>query len=291
MCHGADRNGTATVPGLIGISARMKPEDFRQLVMAGKGKMPSFAHLDKAAIDSVYEALQVSTPPGRSVAAAPSTPPKPATAPAGPVVASGGAPGALDIAPGGGMVAYAQFGVMGGPPYPAGTDAPKSRYYTGYGLDFPYVISPPWSSVVAYDLNTGTMKWKVPFGQDIDAAKAGAKNTGVFRGGERRGMIVTPTGLLFIAAPDGKVRAYDQEDGRVLWTADLPAASEGIPAMYSVNGRQYLVISSSTALSSGRRVNSGGNPLPSDESPKSTTGLPRGYVAFALPQTPVAAAK
>jgi quinoprotein glucose dehydrogenase len=285
MCHGGDRNGSATVPALIGISARMKLEDFRQVVLAGKGKMPAFAHLDKAAIDSVYEALQVSVPAGGSSAVAAAKPAEPKSeVPRGPVVASGGAPGALEIATGGGMAAYAQFGIMGGPPYPAGVSAPKQRYYTGYGLDFPYVISPPWSSIVAYDLNTGTMKWKVPFGQDIDAAKEGAKNTGVFRGGERRGMIVTSTGLLFVAAPDGKVRAYDQENGRELWSADLPAASEGIPAMYSVNGRQYLVVSSSTALSGGRRVNSGGNPLPTSEPAKSITGLARGYIAFALPQ-------
>lgn len=282
MCHGADRGGTATVPSLVGIGGRMKPDDFYQVVVAGKGKMPAFPHLDKGAIDSVYQHLAGTDRPGESPLRSNIQSQK-SIASTGPVVASGGAPGGLQVASGGSFAQYAQFGIMGGPPYPKGADAPKQRYYTGYGLDFGYVISPPWTSIVAYDLNKGGIKWKVPFGQDAQAAAEGAKNTGVFRGGERRGMIVTSTGLLFIAAPDGKVRAYDQNDGRVLWVADLPAASEGIPAMYQVNGRQFLVVSSSTPFSSGRRVNSGGNPIPGDNSSEKGS-LPKGYIVFALPE-------
>lgn len=283
MCHGVDRAGTATVPGLVGILGRMKLEDFRQVVIAGKGKMPSFAHLDKGAVDAVYTFLGSSDRAEGVVA-----PPKAAELPKGargPVVASGGAPGGLQLPSGGGAFSqYAQYGIMGGPPYPLGVEVPDHRYYTGYGLEFGYVISPPWSSIVAYDLNKGAIKWSVPLGQDAQAASEGAKNTGTFRGGERRGIIVTATGLLFVAAPDGKVRAYNQDNGKVLWTAELPAASEGIPAMYQANGRQYLVVSSSTPFSSGRRVNSGGIPAP-EATPASVSSAPKGYVAFALPQT------
>ena len=38
------------------------------------------------------------------------------------------------------------------------------RLYSDYGLDFPYVLSPPWSGLAAYDLNTGTILWNVPTG-------------------------------------------------------------------------------------------------------------------------------
>ena len=68
--------------------------------------------------------------------------------------------------------------------------------------------TPPWSAIVAYDLNTGTIKWRVPLGEDARAAAEGAKNAGVFMA-ERHGMVVTSTGLLFIATTDGKVRAGD----------------------------------------------------------------------------------
>jgi len=39
------------------------------------------------------------------------------------------------------------------------------------------------------------------------------------------------------------VRAYDEETGKVLWTKEIGGSSRGVPAMYEVNGRQFLVIS------------------------------------------------
>ena len=38
----------------------------------------------------------------------------------------------------------------------------------------------------------------------------------------RTGIITTASGLLFHAGLDSKLRAYDAETGRVLWTGDLP---------------------------------------------------------------------
>src|SRR6266550_845557 len=55
-----------------------------------------------------------------------------------------------------------QYGRFGGPDYPEGAEVPPNRYYSSYGTDYPYIISPPWSSLVAYDLNQGIIKWKVP---------------------------------------------------------------------------------------------------------------------------------
>ena len=103
---------------------------------------------------------------------------------------------------------------------------------------------------MAYDLNTGTIKWRVPLGQDTQAAAEGAKESGAFMA-ERHGIIVTSTGLLFVAASDGKIRAYEADTGNVLWSASLPAGSEGIPAMYEVNGRQYLVVCASSQIHPG----------------------------------------
>ena len=64
----------------------------------------------------------------------------------------------------------------------------RDRYYTRWGLypDQPFVINPPWSSVVAYDLNQGTIKWKVPFGQDAKAAEEGATGYRRLHGGTPR---------------------------------------------------------------------------------------------------------
>ena len=52
--------------------------------------------------------------------------------------------------------------------YPEGVDAPAQRYFTDYGLGYPYLLAPPWSQIMAYDLNRGVIKWRKPLGQDLD---------------------------------------------------------------------------------------------------------------------------
>jgi glucose dehydrogenase len=55
--------------------------------------------------------------------------------------------------------------------------------------------------------------------------------------------VVTGGGLIFVAtSSDRKLRAYDQDNGKVLWQRELPAASEGVPTVYEVNGRQFIAI-------------------------------------------------
>jgi quinoprotein glucose dehydrogenase len=108
--------------------------------------------------------------------------------------------------------------------------------------------------------------------------KEGAKDAGVFMA-ERHGMVVTSTGLLFIAATDGKVRAHDADSGKVLWTASLPAGSEGLPAMYAVDGRQFLVVPASSRINTG-----GGHRLPGAETADEPRNALAAYVAFALPR-------
>ena len=42
---------------------------------------------------------------------------------------------------------------------PQGVAAPAQRYFTDYGLGYPYLMAPPWSQIMAYDLNRGVIKW------------------------------------------------------------------------------------------------------------------------------------
>ncbi len=264
-CHGPDGMGSAGVAPALAGSKRLELDAFRQVVASGRGDMPAFTDLEPPAIVAVHAFLSgaAGTPP----------PPISQQPTPGPVVASGGAPGGLEI-----PEVEPRPSPLGGPPYPAGVDAPPNRYYTDWGLypNQPFIIGPPWSAIVAYDLNTGTIKWRVPLGEDARAAAEGAKNAGVFMA-ERHGIIVTSTGLLFVATTDGKVRAHDEETGKVLWTGNLPAGSEGVPAMYEVNGRQFLVVPASS------RINTGGGHRRPGEQVAEPTGTP-GYVAFALPR-------
>ena len=251
--------------------------------------MPAFPSTDDEAMRALWGFVtDAAAAPGASPNASPAAgalpgaagpgAPAPAPTPDGPVVATGGAPGGLDVRPGPGFR-------PGGAPYPEGVDAPKSRYYTGYGLGFPYIMKGRWAQITAYDLNTGAITWQKPLGVDQMAAGLGATDTGVPRGGQRMGMIVTSTGLLFATAKDGHVRAFDAETGAVLWTGSLPRGSEGIPAMYEINGRQYLVVCATTGLTWGKASREGGPWTQADGEPNG----PSAYVVFALPERPAAA--
>lgn len=120
-------------------------------------------------------------------------------------------------------------------------------------------VKPPWGTLTAIDMNRAAIAWQVPLGE---VPGLGLKNTGSENYG---GPVVTASGLLFIGATnyDRKFRAFGARTGTVLWETTLPAAGNATPAVYEVNGKQFVVIAA------------GGGKW----------GAPSGgtYVAFALP--------
>jgi quinoprotein glucose dehydrogenase len=123
-------------------------------------------------------------------------------------------------------------------------------------------VKPPWGMLSAINLNTGEYVWKHPFGEYPALAAQGLRNTGSENYG---GGVVTAGGLFFIAATnyDKKMHAYDKSTGKLLWEADLPAAGNATPAVFELNGKQFVVIGCGGGKS---KDPSGGS-----------------YVAFALP--------
>jgi len=103
-------------------------------------------------------------------------------------------------------------------------------------------IGPPWSEMTAYDLNTGEIKWRVPTGTVLAPPELGIPpNTGSHF--PRAAPLVTAGGLVFFATgADRRFRAYDRDNGKEVWSMELPAASEGMPATYDINGRQFIVV-------------------------------------------------
>ena len=80
------------------------------------------------------------------------------------------------------------------------------------------------------------------------------------------------------------MRAYDEETGKVLWEAKLQGGPEGIPAVYEVGGREYLVISARP--NTDEPVSAGGvQPKEMSDAPNAPPVQGQGYYVFALPKT------
>jgi quinoprotein glucose dehydrogenase len=145
------------------------------------------------------------------------------------------------------------------------------RYETPFGFmiasDGLSAIKPPWTTITMYDLNEGKILWQQPLGEVPFLAAKGIKNTGTHY--PKVGPVYTAAGLIFTGTRDKKVRAFDADTGKMLWEFTVDAAMEGIPAVYEVNGRQYIVFCAS--------AQAGLTPATFEE-------IRGAYVAFALPQ-------
>ena len=208
---------------------RRGQEETKKFIMQGQGEMPSFGSLPESALTALLVFLG-----------------DPAEAPA-------------DKQP-------QLRAPVAETPYPAGVEVPSVRYYTGYGLEA-NAINPPWSTLTAYDLNTGTIRWQVPYGDAPEAGPSTAIRGNIF---QRSGIVVTAGGLIFFASNEGKLRILDKETGKELRSINLPAGSQGVPAVYEVNGREYIAICAAAGHSVDKE----------DEIQREH----HAYVAFALPK-------
>jgi quinoprotein glucose dehydrogenase len=279
-CHGADLRGTLPgMPSLVGVTSRLDADAIRAIVQEGQGQMRPLLEIGSADLNAVVAYLAATNPfRGGGPGARAGGPPLPP----GPVVASGGAPQPPVPPRGMGPFYPGIGGNAGNIPWPDEVDKtglPPTRYMSGYNVMATYT-KPPYTTLTAYDLNTGEIKWQIaPGDHPATIERGGPRGTGGV--GARNGILVTRTGLVFHAAGDGKVRAYDEDTGKELWAGSIPGSARGIPAMYMANGRQYLVVMSPAGVVAGQAAAGG-------QVPTATQGVspdtPRGYIAFALPR-------
>lgn len=154
----------------------------------------------------------------------------------------------------------------------------QTRYFGQYAT-FLYAnngqpaISPPWTNLTAYDLNQGTIKWQIPVGTVAALVEKGIRNTGAYRA-SKNGPVVTAGGLIFIGTgSDRSIHVYDKDSGKLIWEKELEANPVGIPAIYEVNGREYVAFWAMAEQRSGPDAAAWKNGKPGAE----------GYYVFALP--------
>ena len=254
-CHGKNMEGV-TGPALVNAGQYIIYTEFKDIVLGGKGSMPGFTHVSEETVEALYRYLGGNPRAFNFPRRANAAPPK------GPVVATGGAtikPDAKRSAP---MLDY-----------PEKVKHPKDRYITDYGTEWSGLAAPPWSSIVAYDLNKGTIKWRKPVGLDSLYGK-GDPSLGAPGGTLRKGMVVTSTGIVFATAKGGKLYAFDADNGNTLWETNLSYEANAQPSMYTLNGKQYLVINATSNFT-----------RDSYDRSKKPGASPRGYVVYALPNS------
>ncbi len=240
LCHGAGRAGQPpAVPSLVDVGSRLTSDQIRGVVMHGRGPMPAFGRLSAAALDSLVAYLF-----------------HPEQVQASSVAGENGSTNTATA---------------------ASLPPEKLRYRSSFGFMFTSsglpAIAPPWTTLTAYDLNLGTIQWQVPLGEVPELAAQGFRNTGSHF--PKVGPVVTAGGLIFTGTRDKKVRALDSATGKVLWESEVEAAVEGMPAVYEVDGREYVVFCAA-AQATTYTHNVPGHTA-------SRAPIAGAYVAFALP--------
>ena len=107
------------------------------------------------------------------------------------------------------------------------------------------LFKPPYSQLVAFDMNVGEKLWQVPVGEGpkSHAALQGLELPDMGNYEKLGGPLLTKT-LLFIGQgfETNRLGVYDKQTGAELWHLDLPARFHAAPITYMAGGKQYIAL-------------------------------------------------
>ena len=121
---------------------------------------------------------------------------------------------------------------IGPAPFEAGKQFQGRGNGGGFGAPPAEGQAPPSQGVMAFDPETGKVQWKYELTQN----------------GLQPGVLATGGGVLFAASAEGNFMALNAKTGKELWRFAAGASVPASPISYSVDGKQYVAISSANVL-------------------------------------------
>jgi quinoprotein glucose dehydrogenase len=118
------------------------------------------------------------------------------------------------------------------------------------------MFKPPFGELVAINLNTGDIAWRVPFGDTPNLrshpALAGVTLPARLGAAGAPGVIVTKSGLVLGGGADVALNVFDAKTGREIVRLDLPRRANATPMTYRAkSGRQFIVIATGSGRDAG----------------------------------------
>ncbi|MBI1357042.1 MAG: PQQ-binding-like beta-propeller repeat protein [Acidobacteria bacterium] len=109
------------------------------------------------------------------------------------------------------------------------------RYYqTGYSID--YELGEAQQYLRALDIQTGKLRWEIPFlgdeSQEINHA----------------GAMTTSGGLVFFSSREGNFMAADAKTGELLWGFNTGGNIRASPMTYEAGGKQYVAVATKAGI-------------------------------------------
>ena len=125
------------------------------------------------------------------------------------------------------------------------------------------IVKPPYGVISAIDLDHGSIKWQVPYGETPDNIRNHPALKGLDIGNTGMngsvGVLITKTLVILgdsqitsVTHPRGAMmRAYDKATGKEVGAVWMPAPVSGSPMTYSWQGKQYIIIAVSGGTATG----------------------------------------